>query len=117
MDDLKFITNDAKYLISILYKEYVTRRENGIKKSKAVLFGDIETIHNEFMNEWSYEDTEFTCFELKKHGLLNGMSADNALFNISISTEAIALLEKTFKDKVDDILAFSRKIKESIPFL
>ena len=36
MDDL---TNDAKYLLSRMYAEYIQRRKNGDSKSVAINFG------------------------------------------------------------------------------
>ncbi|MCW6661856.1 hypothetical protein NHG28_06400 [Aerococcaceae bacterium NML201209] len=117
MDELKFLTNDAKYLLTALYKEYVSRRTSKVPKERATKFDDVHSIHQNFMPEWSIEDIEFTCFELHKHDLIHAVLASNSLYNIRLSTEAIALLEVTFMDKVDSAFFFMRKIKESIPFL
>lgn len=114
---MDYLTNDAKYLLSTLYKEYILRRKNKITKERAVKFDDIESVHKLYMSEWSFDDVKFTCFELYKHNLIHARPASNSLYYIRLSTEAIAMLEETFADKVDNVLEFLKKIKESIPFL
>lgn len=111
------LTNDAKFLLSSMYAQYVKRRKEGISKDKASSFGDVHRINDEIMPEWSFDDTRYTCFELKKHGYISGTPADNQLMFIHLTTEAIAELEVDFKDKVDTALEYAAKIKAAIPFL
>lgn len=111
------LTNDAKFLLSSMYKNYLEQRENGALKQDAVNFNDIKTIHSDIMPEWKIEDVLYTCFELKKHGLISGFIADDSLYEIKLTTEAIASLETTFADKIDNVLEFASKIKNSIPFI
>ena len=115
MDNL---TKDAKYLISSMYKEYLSRRKNNISKKEAVFFDSVNEIHNNLMPEWTFEDTLFTCEELKKHNLISGIGyGSEEILQINLSTEAISLLEITFKDKTESVLEFMAKIKNAIPFV
>lgn len=114
MDNL---TNDAKYLLSNMYACYLKRRKNGDNKAEAIKFNNIDNIRNTIMPEWSFEDVEFTCFELRNHKYLDGIAADNTIFHITLTTTAIAALETTFKDKVDLVLNYAAKIKNAIPFV
>lgn len=114
---MDFLTNDAKYLLSSMYKKYIERRKNDMLKEDAVCFDDINTIHKEIMPEWKFEDVSYTVFELEKHGLISGSSGDNSLSDIELSSEAIASLETTFADKIDKVLEYAAKIKSAIPFI
>lgn len=114
MDEL---TNDAKFLISTLYSEYLKRRKEGQSKEQSIFFDDVESIHSQYMNEWMIEDVNFTCFELLNNSFILGQPADDSIIFIRLSTKAIAGLEVTFKDKVDKVLDYAIKIKSSIPFI
>jgi len=111
------LTNDAKFLLSSMYAKYIERRKNGSSKDEATSFGDVQNVKEEIMPEWSFEDTRFTCFELRKHGYITGEPVDNQLWFIHLTTEAIAELEISFKDKLDSVLKFAADIKAAIPFL
>lgn len=110
------LTNDAKFLVSSMYKIYIEQRKNKIDKRVARLFGDISDIQK-IMSQWSPDDVLDTCFELRDKGLINGTPGNNSLFYISLTTDAIALLEVSFKDKADDVLDYIVKIKSLIPFI
>lgn len=116
MNILDLLTNDAKYLLASMYKIYIDRRKNGETKEKAAYFDDVLFIHETIMSKWKFEDVEYTCLELKKHDLIEGILADDTIVTVNLSTEAIALMEKTFFDKVDDVLGFLAKVKDAIPF-
>lgn len=110
------LTNDAKFLLSSMYKEYLERRQNNTDKSKARLFNNIENIQ-EIMTEWSHGDVLDTCSELRRKKLINAIQASDTLLNISLTTDAISLLEVSFKDKIDNVLEYATKIKSLIPFI
>lgn len=116
LDDSK-LTNDAKFLISSMYAEYIKRRKKQIQKSNARNFENIHFIKNNIMPEWSEADILDTCFELKRHGFIEGAMADNSFYTLYITTEAISELETDFKDTVDTVLDYAAKIKSAIPFL
>ena len=116
--NLELLTNDAKYLISLMYKEYVIRRKNKIPKDQAVDFKDIEYVHTHLMEEWTYDDTLFTCRELKRQNMITSTNyGDDNMIMIRLSTEAIAIMENKFKDNSEKALDFAVKIKSLIPFI
>lgn len=118
MYNLDLLTNDAKFLLASMYKEYIVRRKNKVAKIKAVDFWDIEQIHKTIMKDWSLDDILSTCKELKKHGFLTGANYGNEnMISIEITTEAIAVMEARFKDKVNDVLEYVAKVKSLIPFI
>jgi hypothetical protein len=111
------LTNDAKFLISSMYAEYIKRRREQIRKSQARNFYSIDYLKTHIMPEWSDEDILDTCFELRKHGYVEGALADNSFYTLYITTEAISELETDFKDTIDTVLEYAAKIKNAIPFL
>ncbi|WP_312753718.1 hypothetical protein [Rummeliibacillus suwonensis] len=114
---MDLLTNDAKYLLSSMYKVYIDRRKSGILKKDAVFFENLNLIQSEIMSEWKIDDVFYTCMELKKHKLIMGKPASGTMICISLTTEAIASLETTFKDKADQVLNYANKIKNLIPFI
>lgn len=118
MQSLDELTNDAKYLISSMYKEYVSRRKDNVSKEKAIRFQSVENIHETLMKDWTLEDTLFTCRELKKKNFISGMDyGQNSMIRISLTTDAIAVMESKFKDDAEKVLDFLVKIKSMIPFI
>lgn len=45
------LTNDAKFLLSSMYAEYIERRKDGSSKDEATSFGDVQNIKEEIMPE------------------------------------------------------------------
>lgn len=114
MDEL---TNEAKYLLSMMYKEYLQKRKSGANRSTSLKFGNLEKLHENVMPEWNIEDVKSVCWELMRHDMISGKNASSTISRISLNTEAIAMLETTFKDKVDTVLDYAIKIKSLIPFI
>lgn len=107
------LTNDAKFLISSMYKEYLSRLKDNLPKRSAVLFGNSESIHR-LMPEWSKEDTDYTVEELIGKGLLKGHPVLGGYLDITLTTDAVAMLQMSFKDKIDTVLDYATKIKNLI---
>ncbi len=82
MDDL---TNDAKYLLSRMYAEYIQRRKNGDSKSVAINFGKSDSVHEKIMPAWLPEDVHFTIKELKDNNFLNATMASDVYHNVSLT--------------------------------
>ncbi|WP_256090732.1 hypothetical protein, partial [Streptococcus agalactiae] len=120
-DYMDKLTNDAKFLLSSMFVKYNERRKDKISKEKSRNFEDIQFIKENIMNEWSEEDVLDTCFELRKHGYISATAASDTLYLISLTTEAIAELEKqdqakTLSGRIEYWLEFAKKIKDAIPF-
>ena len=107
------LTDDAKFLISTMYKEYLYRLKDKLPKRSDVFFGDLESIH-QLMPEWSKEDSDYTVEELIDKGLLNGIPVIGGYLDIALTADAIAMLQMSFKDKIDTVLDYATKIKDLI---
>ena len=116
------LTNDAKFLLTSMYAEYLTRRKDEISKEQARNFQNINYLKNNIMSEWSEEDILDTCYELDKYEYITGTKADNTFYTLYLTTEAIAELENQFreptlKERIENVLDFAAKIKSVIPFI
>lgn len=111
------LTKDAQYLLSQMYTDYLKSRSKGQSKRDSMDFGSESDIHDNVMPEWSQSDVRETINELSRKGLLNVMYGSNKALRISMSTNAIVLMEHKFNDKVDEVLDYATKIKALIPFI
>ncbi|MDN6627041.1 MAG: hypothetical protein L0K82_07490 [Pisciglobus halotolerans] len=117
METLDILTNDAKFLLTKMYAEYIERRNNGDTKEQATNFDNSETIHKEIMPEWKMEDVDFTISELASNKLLNAVCGSNSYYRVAITPIAISLMESKFKDDFKTVLSYAAKIKSLIPFI
>ena len=116
------LTNDAKFLLTSMYAEYLTRRKGEVPKKQARNFQNINYLKNNIMSEWSEEDILDTCYELDKYGYIIGTKADDTFYTLYLTTEAISELESQFreptlKERIENVLDFAAKIKSVIPFV
>lgn len=119
---MDFLTNDAKFLLTSMYAEYLTRRKDEVSKKQARNFQNINYLKNNIMSEWSEEDILDTCYELDKYGYITGTKADDMFYTLYLTTEAIAELENQFreptlKERIENVLDVAAKIKSVIPFV
>jgi len=111
------LTKEADSLLCLLYKSYLEKRENGIPKTQAKLFGSSLEIQQSLITKMNPEDVDETCWELGRLGMLNIQKGDNiAYFNI-LTDQAIVYMENRFKGKVSEVLDYLGKIKAAIPFV
>ncbi|MDN7065454.1 hypothetical protein [Lactiplantibacillus plantarum] len=108
------LTNDARYLLSQMYKEYIQNRSKGKNKRDAMAFGSEFEIHDNIMPEWSRADTRETINELSRSKLLDVGFGNGKAIYVSLSTSAIVLMEHKFKDKIDAVINYATKIKSLI---
>lgn len=114
MDNL---TNEAKFLLSSMYKIYLEKRQSGISREQALYFGYIEDIKTLILPNYLLDDVTHICFELLKYEFISGLKCDNSIEDIHLSLVAVAILETTFQDKINNVLDFLAKIKNAIPFV
>ncbi|WP_125766143.1 hypothetical protein [Levilactobacillus mulengensis] len=110
------LTNDAKFLLSVMYKQYISDRKSGHTKREAKFFGSEIRIHDTLMSEWEQDDVHETINELSRNKLLDVIYGNDEAAIVNLSTNAIVLMEHKFQDKVDSILNYATKIKTLITF-
>ena len=105
----KMLSKDAKTVLYTLYKEYLSRRKQGISKSKAKNFDSAQHIHSTFFSDWSLENIEDTLRELGRNKFLNNYYADQTIYHCELSDHAIVTMENQKKETLLSIADFISK--------
>lgn len=105
------LTKDSDALICVLYRDYLKKRKSGTAKSDAKWFGSSEFIQRDLIPKWSPEDTDETCRELHRAGLLTCEYADNRVIFCILSDAGIAYMENRFANGLDEVLGYIERIK------
>ena len=98
------LTNDADYLLSVLYKNYKERRKNGENKSDAKFMGSSKHIFMTLLSEWTFDDVDETCRELDRAEMLQCLYADNVVVDSLLEDAAIIYMENRFKNGLSEVL-------------
>lgn len=97
------LTNDADYLLCVLYDAYKQRRKNGVPQDEARQFGDPEKIQSDYIPQWSTEELCAVARELSRHGLAACAFGDDCFIFLALSTDGIAFMEQRFSRKLDEL--------------
>lgn len=104
------LTKDSDALICLLYKAYCEKRENGILKSDAKFMGNSATIQASIVPKWTLVDTDETCRELHRAGLLDCDYADDVVCRSLLSDSSIIYMETRFERNVNKLLEYIKKL-------
>lgn len=113
MNDI-LLTNDADFLLCILYDAYRQRRKNGMSIRNARLFGGSESVQQEFAQTWPTDDIDEAAWALARKGLVKTFNADNTIWGIVLCDDGIAYMEQRFGDKFDKLLDRIAKLRTII---
>lgn len=108
------LTNDADYLICVLYKYYKERRKGGVNKGDAKLIGSSNFIFTRLLSEWTFEDVDETCRELHRAELLECVYADNVVVLSLLTDTAIIYMENRFKNGLSEVIDNIIRLKSII---
>ena len=97
------LTDDADYMLCVLYDAYRARRKNGESSFESRLFGGSECIQRDYIQQWSTDDIDDAALELSKNGLASCLFADNTLSEFALERDGIAFMEHRFGDKLDTL--------------
>lgn len=105
------LTKDSDILICAIYKYYLENRKKGFSKSYCKNLDSSQTIQKNIMPKWSFEDVDETCRELARAHLLNCDYADDVVYSVFLTDEAILYMENRFKNGLSELLDYFQKIK------
>lgn len=111
------LTKEADALLCVLYKAYLEKRENGLSKVQAKSFGSSLDIQESLTTRMNPEDTDETCWELHRSGMVNCYRADCIAYTVQLNDEGIIYMENRFKNGLNEVLNYLAKIKDIIPFI
>lgn len=106
------LSKDADYLICVIYKYYLELHDNGISKSEAKNFENIEIVHS-LVPDWSLDDINDTCLELSNNGLLIKQKKyiSEHYDRFSLSDVGIVYMENRFSNKLNKLIDYISKLK------
>ncbi len=98
------LTQNAEYLLCVLYKAYVERSESAEFADIAAYFGGSEDIQQDYITNWSTDKIDNAAWELSRKGLLATQSGDDAVCQSALTDDGIAYMERRFGRKLDTLL-------------
>ncbi|GKT03426.1 hypothetical protein [Furfurilactobacillus entadae] len=111
------LTNDEKYYLSVLYKEYLTRINAGTNKKEAKFFDNVVTLNASLFPEWSRKEISEIIDELKDAGFAtceHYMNYAGMASEIKITSKAVAYGEQKFKRNLNSVINGIATIKKLI---
>lgn len=106
------LSRDADRAICTIYKEYLSKRDNGLPKYQAKRFSDFEEWHSILLTELSDDDAKETIAELARAGLAQMYLGGG----FALNDEAVIYMEQRFPNGVSQVLEWLAKIKSAVPF-
>ena len=99
------LSNDADFLLCVLYDAYRQRRKNGESAFDARIFGDPEDIQESYFPTWPTDDIVDAAFELSRAGFVVYAPGDDAFDTLVLERSGISMMEHRFGDKIDKLLS------------
>lgn len=97
------LTQDAEYLLCVLYDAYKRHRKDGAFEEEARAFGGSEDIQSEYIQNWPTNDIDSAALALDRKGMLAVLFADDALAESCLTDDGIAYMEQRFGNKLDKL--------------
>lgn len=105
---------NACKILTIAYKEFLSRRKFGMSINQACQFEDIQSFHDSFCSSMHLDDVSRGFFELRRNNLIYGANYDNTLYNIRITDSGLSVLERLMYQSKKDVID---RIKSTVPLL
>lgn len=97
------LTQDADYLLCVLYDAYRQRCKNGISRYDAKFFGNSESIQEEYIQQWSTDDIDEVARELFRQGMIECQFGDDTVCAIFLLDDGLVYMENRFSDNFDKL--------------
>ncbi len=98
------LTQNAEYLLCVLYKAYVERSKSDELADVAEYFGGSEDIKQDYIPDWTTDKIDKAAWELSNNGLLAVQPGDNTICQSALTHIGIAYMEHRFGHKLDTLL-------------
>lgn len=110
-DNMDTMTKDAKYLLAVIYKEYLLDINNGVSKNVAKQIGSSETINNKLVPDKLFDDVDETMRELERSYFLENFYADDVVYQSTLTDKSIVYMETKLVRGLKDLTEFLLKLK------
>ena len=98
------LTQNAEYLLCVLYKAYVERSKSDELADAAAYFGDSEDIQEDYLTDWTTDKIDNAVYELSRKGFMAILPGDDTICQSALSNAGIAYMEHRFGHKLDTLL-------------
>lgn len=102
MDDL---TKDQQFLLTALYKDYLSRRSTG-NPGLANYYTDSDSLISLLELDFSPEYVGDMCLALLAKGYIDGYKDEDSVSELGISDKTIVYMENRFKNNLKSVLEF-----------
>jgi len=96
MNNYDSLTNEARLLLSKMYKTYLERINSGETREQANIFGNSHKIQEDIWPDEKTENVDLYAKELSKNKFIDAIYADDIVYKSSLSTSAISFLQHKF---------------------
>ena len=91
------LTDDADYLLCVLYEAYRQRRKDGESAFDARVFGDPEDIQENYCPAWPTDDIIDAAFELSRERFAVYSPGDDSFDTLILERSGISMMEHRFE--------------------
>ena len=109
MDDIQ-LTKDSKQLLAIIYKEYLSKINNGVSKNSAKRIGHISDIY-ELVPDWLPDDVLETMNELSRSEYVCNKYGNNTIIDSYLLDKTIIYFENKNINTIKTIADWILKLK------
>lgn len=99
------LTNEADYLLCLLYEQYTANRKDGQSRFDSKMIGDPEYVQEHSAPTWSTFDIADAAQELWRQGYAVCLAGDDEVELIALTDEGIAYVEDRFHGNREKLLA------------
>lgn len=103
MDNYDSLTNEARFLLSKMYKIYLERINSGETREQANTFGDSHEIQENIWPNEKIENVDLYAKELSRNKFLDATFADDIVYKSYLSTSAISFMQHKFGNDLKKI--------------
>lgn len=97
------LTNNADYVLCVLYAAYLTKRKNGEEEIDACSFGGAEELQEEYFQTTTPMDLFTYVSELDKAEYVKCWRSNNLFHRCELRTAGIVYMEGRFGRKFDKV--------------
>lgn len=112
--DYEKLTNQQKYVLSMLYKRYLENRKNGSSVDQSKYFGSIYKARNELFDNILVEDLQSYMNGLQANQFTNGVYGDGVYAEFFITDKTVVYFENKFKNNLKSVASFIKELKSFI---
>ena len=111
------LTTEAEALFSLLYREYCTRRNAGVRICAASRFGNDTDVQSLLAPHVNLDDLIELLWELRDTGMISASPGDNHVSDIELLRAGVAYMDHRFSRNLKTVSEFVSNLSSLVPWL